>query len=71
MIACGHRYPDILGYTLTQAQALLTAAQRLEHERLASQLSLMAVAAQGTSKAIGELHAQLLRNANDAPVADH
>ena len=70
MIASGHRYPDILGYTLTQAQALLTAAQRLEHERLASQLSLMAVAAQGTSKAIGELHAQLLRTANDASVAD-
>ena len=70
MIGSGHRYPDILGYTLTQAQALLTAAQCLEHERLASQLSLMAVAAQGTSKAIGELHAQLLRTANDASVAD-
>ena len=70
MIGSGHRYSDILGYTLFQAQAFLAAAQRLEHEHFASQLSVMAVAAQGTSRSIRELQAQLHRTAANAPVTD-
>ena len=43
-LRAGHRYPDILGYTLAQVSAFLAAEARLEAERLAAQLAVTATA---------------------------
>ncbi len=59
MIRSGHRYPDILLYTLGQVNAFLAADSRLEHERLATQLAVMTTAAQGSREGIRQLEAEL------------
>ncbi|MBD3805321.1 MAG: hypothetical protein IE919_19105 [Thioclava sp.] len=61
----GHRYPDILGYTLGQLNAFLAADRRLEHERLATRLAVMTAAAQGSREGIRELQAELHRGMRD------
>jgi hypothetical protein len=55
LIRCGHRYSDILHYTVRQVHAFLEAHQRLEREHLANQLTLHAVAAQGDKAAMDRL----------------
>ncbi|PRE26396.1 hypothetical protein C6Q22_02075 [Burkholderia multivorans] len=55
----GHRYPDILGYTLGQLNAFLAADSRLEHERLSTQLAVMTTAAQGNRDGIRQFQAEL------------
>ena len=55
LIRCGHRYCDILNYTVRQVHAFLEAHQHLERENLANQLTLQAVAAQGDKAAMDRL----------------
>ena len=65
LIRSGHRYPDILGYTLGQLNAFLAADSRLEHERLSTQLAVMTTAAQGNREGIRQLQAELQQGMRD------
>lgn len=47
MIGAGHRYPDVLDYTLGQVDAFLAAIDRQESRRLANLLALIATGSQG------------------------
>ena len=51
-----------MGYTLTQAQAFLDADGQLERQRLAQLLGVVAVAAQGEKRGIGQLQRDLLKD---------
>ncbi|MBF4088599.1 hypothetical protein FP568_23130 [Pandoraea pnomenusa] len=61
----GHRYPDILDYTLGQVNAFLAADRHLECERLSSQLAVMTAAAQGSRDGIRQLQAELHQGMRD------
>jgi hypothetical protein len=52
LLAAGHRYPEILNYTLPQVDAFLRAAERAERQRLADLLLVVAIGGQGESDAI-------------------
>jgi hypothetical protein len=62
LIRAGHRLPDVLAYTLTQAQAFLDADGLLERQQLAQQLGVTAVAAQGEKRSIEQLQRDLLKD---------
>jgi len=47
LIRVGHRYPDILGYTMEQVRAFLEAVDRAERDALAGQFAVQLVAARG------------------------
>ncbi|MCW7540718.1 hypothetical protein OOT46_23140 [Aquabacterium sp. A7-Y] len=51
-----------MSYTLAQVNAFLAADARLEHERLAALLTVMAVAAQGSRESIQQLQRELQRH---------
>ena len=46
----GHRLPDILDYTLAQLKGFAAASARLDSERDAQLLSLIAIGSRGDSK---------------------
>ena len=58
----GHRYPDVMAYTVVQAQALLDAHERAERRHLAQWLGVVAVAAQGDRRGIEQLQRELLKD---------
>ncbi|AZV94411.1 hypothetical protein CBF45_12340 [Bordetella sp. J329] len=65
MIRSGHRYPDVLGYTLGQVNAFLAADARLEYERLSTQLAVMTTATQGSRDSIRQLQTELQQSMRD------
>jgi len=62
LIRAGHRLGDLMGYTLTQAQAFLDADGQLERQQLAQLLGVVAVAAQGEKRGIEQLQRDLLKD---------
>lgn len=65
MIRSGHRYPDILGYTLGQVNAFLAADARLDYQRLSTELTVMTAAAQGSRDGIRQLQTELQQGMRD------
>ncbi len=55
----GHRFPDILNYSVAQFEAFLAAESVREGESLGLQLTFMAVACQGDKRAIERLQREL------------
>ena len=55
MIGAGHAYADVLGYTLAQTEAFLTAIDRQESRHLSNLLAVMATGTQGGGDAIRKL----------------
>jgi hypothetical protein len=62
LIRAGHRLPDVMAYTLRQAQAFLDADGLLERQGLAQWLGVVAVAAQGEKRSIEQLQRDLLKD---------
>ena len=52
MIGAGHRYVDILDYTLAQTDAFLAVIDLQESRQLANLLSVTATGSQGSSEAL-------------------
>jgi len=63
LIGAGHRYPDLLNYTLAQVDAFLRAVERAEQQRLADLLLVVAIGGQGGSEAIARLQRTLRHEA--------
>ena len=59
LIDHGHRYPDILTYTLAQVRAFLSAIDATERTRLAAEFAVMLIATRGGSADIKQLQRDL------------
>jgi integrase len=61
LIRSGHRYPDVLTYTLAQLRAFLAAIDRDERDDLTAQFALLVTAQRGGSAEIKRLLKELTR----------
>jgi len=59
LIGAGHRYGDILHYTLQQMNVFLAAVDRQESQRLAHLLTVIAIGSQGDGRAVAKLLKEL------------
>lgn len=61
LIRSGHRYGDVMNYTLAQVEAFIVAAEREDRERLSVLLAVIATGTQGDGRAIEKMQRELWR----------
>ena len=59
LVSAGHRYPDLLNYTLVQVRCFLATSDRAEREALAVQFALLVTAQRGDRSEIQSLLREL------------